>query len=295
MMIISTIQKFSLFLLSFCRLSLTHKLATILSAIFLSKKSKKYSVSYKNLKACYPEQPQDWIEEKAKKSLIEYAKAMIEAPFVYRQAEKNLDKLIENVHSENLIKEAIEENKGVIFMTPHHGSWEMSGLYAASKIKTFTMYKPLRNKILDDFVFKGRETKGSSLVETDNSGVKKLLKALRENYGVGILPDHTPKINQGVMSTFFGVPVNTTTLIYKLSRKNKIPIIYLFAERLNSGKGFDIHVGRVEEEFYKLDEKEAADFLNHIIEILVNKNVYQYLWSYERFRNRSEVNESIYN
>ncbi len=295
MMIISTIQKFSLFLLSFCRLSLTHKFATVLSAIIFSKKSKKYLVSCKNLKACYPEKSQDWIEEKAKKSLIEYSKAMIESPFVYRQAEKNLYELIKNVYSENLIEEAIEENKGIIFMTPHHGSWEMSGLYAASKIKTFTMYKPLRNKILDDFVYKGRKTKGSSLVETDNFGVKKLLKALREKYGIGILPDHTPKINQGVMSTFFGVPVNTTTLIYKLSRKNKIPIIYLFAERLESGKGFDIHVGRVEEEFYKLDEKEAADFLNSIIESLVSKNVFQYLWSYERFRNRSEVNESIYN
>ena len=69
-------------------------------------------------------------------------------------------------------------------MTPHHGSWETSGLYAASKIKTFTMYKPLRNKILDEFVFEGRQTMGSSLVETDNSGVKRLLKALRENYGI---------------------------------------------------------------------------------------------------------------
>ena len=38
-------------------------------------------------------------------------------------------------------------------MTPHHGSWETSG-FIASKIKTFTMYKPLRNKILDEFVLK---------------------------------------------------------------------------------------------------------------------------------------------
>ena len=295
MMMISTIQKFSLFLLSFCRLSLTHKLAVILSPVLFSKKSKKYSVSCKNLKACYPEQTKDWVEEKARKSLIEYAKVMLESPFIYRQAEKNLNKLIKNVHSEDLINKAISENNGVIFMTPHHGSWEICGLYAASKIKTFSMYKPLRNKILDDYVFKGRQIRGSSLVETDNSGVKKLIKALRESYGVGILPDHTPKINQGVMSTFFGVPVNTTTLIHKLSRKNKIPIIYLFAERLNNASGFDIYVDRVEENFYELDEKAAADFINLIIERLVKKNVEQYLWSYERFRNRSNVNESIYN
>ena len=219
---------------------------------------------------------------------------MLETPYVYRKSQKNFSRLINKVYSENLINDALGEKKGVIFMTPHHGSWETSGLYAASKIKTFTMYKPLRNKILDEFVFEGRQTMGSSLVETDNSGVKRLLKALRENYGIGILPDHTPKINQGIMSTFYNVPVNTTTLIYKLGKKNKVPIIYLFSERLMNSNGFNIFVGRVDRKFYDLNEKDAADFLNKIIEQLVDQNISQYLWSYERFRNRTGVEETIY-
>ena len=156
-------------------------------------------------------------------------------------------------------------------MTPHHGSWELSGLFVASKIKTYTMFKPLRNKVLNDFVFKGRESQGASLVETDNIGVKKLLKALKNNFGIGILPDHTPKINQGVMSSFYGVPVNTATLIHKLGKKNKVPIIYIFSERLPKSAGFDLHLGVIEEEFYSLDEKSSADFLNKKIEYLVNK------------------------
>ena len=101
-----------------------------------------------------------------------------------------------------------------------------------------------------------------SLVETDNIGVKKLLKALKNNFGIGILPDHTPKINQGVMSSFYGVPVNTATLIHKLGKKNKVPIIYIFSERLPKSAGFDLHLGVIEEEFYSLDEKSSADFLN---------------------------------
>ena len=180
-------------------------------------------------------------------------------------------------------------------MTPHHGSWELSGLYVANKIKTFTMFKPLRNKILNDFVYSGRQSQGSTLVETDNSGVKKLLKALKENFGIGILPDHTPKINQGVMADFFGIPANTSTLIYKLGKKNKVPIVYIFSERLKNSKGFDIHLGLINNSFYDLKEEQAALFLNKSIEDLINKNITQYLWSYERFRNRSGVEENIYN
>ena len=96
------------------------------------------------------------------------------------------------------------------------------------------------------------------------------------------------------MSTFYNVPVNTTTLIYKLGKKNKVPIIYLFSERLMNSNGFNIFVGRVDKKFYDLNEKDAADFLNKIIEQLVDQNISQYLWSYERFRNRTGVEETIY-
>tara|TARA_B110000902_G_scaffold239020_1_gene287379 strand:+ start:187 stop:885 length:699 start_codon:yes stop_codon:yes gene_type:complete len=229
-----------------------------------------------------------------KNSLKEYLKSLLETPYIYRKANKDMNRLICKVHSENIIQDAIEEGKGIIFMTPHYGSWELSGLFAASKIKTYNMYKPLRNNVLNEYVLSGRQSTGSNLVATDNAGVKALLKALKNHHGIGILPDHTPKINQGVMSSFYDIPVNTTTLLYKLGKKHKVPIIYISSERLKSGKGFDIYIGRVDKIFYEKDEVKAADFLNKTLENLINKNVRQYLWSYERFRNRSGVTENIY-
>ena len=103
------------------------------------------------------------------------------------------------MHNEQVIDECEKQNKGIIFMTTHHGSWELSGLFVASKVKIFSMFKPLRNEVINDFVYKGRAAQGATLVETNNSGVKALLKALKNNFGIGILPDHTPKLNQGVM------------------------------------------------------------------------------------------------
>ena len=294
MMIISTIQKICLFLLSYCSLSLTHTFASILATLLYSKNSKKYKVTQKNLSICFPNKSTDWVSKMAKNSLREYMKSLLETPYVYRKANKNMNSLIRKVYSEKIIEEAIKEGKGIIFMTPHHGSWELSGLFVASKIKTYNMYKPLRNNMLNEYVFSGRKSTGSNLVATDNTGVKTLLKALKNNHGVGILPDHTPKINQGVMSRFFNIPVNTTTLIYKLGKKNKVPIVYVSAERLKSGKGFDIYIGMVDKIFYEHGEVEAADFLNKTLEDIINKNVRQYLWSYERFRNRSGVTENIY-
>ncbi len=294
MMIISTIQKICLFLLSYCSLSITHTFASILAVLLYSEKSKKYLVTQKNLSICFPNKTDDWVNAMTKSSLKEYLKSLLETPYIYRKANKDMNRLVSKVHSENIIQDAIEEGKGIIFMTPHYGSWELSGLFVASKIKTYNMYKPLRNNILNEYVLSGRKSTGSNLVATDNTGVKTLLKALKNNHGIGILPDHTPKINQGVMSNFFGIPVNTTTLLYKLGKKNKVPIVYISSERLKSGKGFDIYIGRVDKIFYEYNEVKAADYLNKTLEDLINKNVRQYLWSYERFRNRSGVTENIY-
>ncbi len=295
MMIISIIQRFFLFLLSYCGLAITHCIAAILAKILFSSSSKKYLVAYKNLSICFPDKSEDWVKKNAKKSLVEYLKSLLESPYVYRVSKNNINTLINKVHNKNVIEECAKDNNGIIFMTPHHGSWELSGLFVANKIKTYTMFKPLRNKVLNDYVFSGRMSQGATLVETDNSGVKKLLKALKNNYGIGILPDHTPKINQGVMADFYGIPANTSTLIYKLGKKNKVPIVYIFSERISSSKGFDVHLGVIDKSFYDLSELDAAVFLNKKIEELVNKNIVQYLWSYERFRNRSGVKENIYN
>ena len=293
-MIISTIQKICLYLLSYCGLKFTHSLASILATLIYTNKSKKYLVAHKNLSICFPNKTKEWIDKTVRESLSEYLKSLLEAPHLYRVSKKNINKLINNIHNKNIIKECAKENKGIIFMTPHHGSWELSGLFVASKIKMYSMFKPLRNKALNDFVYSGRQSLGAVLVQTDNSGVKKLLGAIKNNCGIGILPDHTPKINQGVMSSFYGIPTNTSSLIYKLGKKNKVPIVYVYSERLPKSRGFDIYLGAIKNSFYDLDETKAADQLNRTIEDLVNKNIPQYLWSYERFRNRSGVEENIY-
>ena len=105
MMIISTIQKFSLFLLSFCSLSVTHKIAFFLSKIFFTKNSKKYHVTYKNLRACFPNKSKAWYVKKTKESLVEYAKSMLETPYVYRKSQKNFNRLVNNyILSLNLVQ-----------------------------------------------------------------------------------------------------------------------------------------------------------------------------------------------
>ena len=87
-MTISTIQKIGLYLLSYCRLPITHNLANILAILLYSNKSKKYLVAHKNLRICFPEKSKEWVEKTARRSLVEYLKSMLESPYLYRVSKK---------------------------------------------------------------------------------------------------------------------------------------------------------------------------------------------------------------
>ena len=74
------------------------------------------------------------------------------------------------------------------------------------------MYQPPKLSNLDPLVKKGRESSGASLVPTNKTGIKKILKALKSNELVAILPDQVPKEGSGTYSNFFGIPATGNKL-----------------------------------------------------------------------------------
>ena len=76
-------------------------------------------------------------------------------------------------------------------------------------------------------------------------------KFLKNNKAIGILPDHTPKAGQGKMSFFFNEPSNTITLINKLARKSKVPIMFIHSKRLPKGIGYEVFVEKINDEYYE--------------------------------------------
>ena len=78
----SLIQKITLILLSWINPQITSIFALIIKKIFFSKKSKKYQVSMINLRICFPEKNDEWLEKMINASLDEFAKAILEAPYL---------------------------------------------------------------------------------------------------------------------------------------------------------------------------------------------------------------------
>ena len=199
-------------------------------------------------------------------------------------------KNIERVHKvigEDLLHDALAQNKGLVLIVPHFGTWEIMNAYIAQFTSMTIMYKPVKNQAADQFVRAARSREQANLVPTDESGVRQIFKALKQGGTTVILPDHTPNVG-GEYIPYFGVPLATSNLSAKLIQKTKARALFLYALR-NENAGFDIHIEAIDEEIYQGDANQGTGIIINTIENLIQRHPEHYHWSYKRFRAHEDL------
>jgi KDO2-lipid IV(A) lauroyltransferase len=178
----------------------------------------------------------------------------------------------------DVVERAQREGRGVIFLTPHLGCFEVCALYIAQRIPITVLYRPPRQRWLEPLMIRGRN-RGQARVEPATlRGVRAFYKALQRGEAVGLLPDQAPQVGEGAWADFFGRPAYTITLVRRLQKQTGAAVIFVFAERLAHGRGYSLFFER----YAQPEIDEGA--LNHAIEGLIRRCPTQYLWSYNRYK-----------
>jgi Kdo2-lipid IVA lauroyltransferase/acyltransferase len=217
--------------------------------------------------------------EIARSNISETGKAMLETLAIWSKTEQEILALVKNVHGWHLVDEALMQKKGIIFLTPHMGCFEITSIFYGSRQPITVLFRPPKLKFLLPLILHGRQRTGVSLAEANASGVRKLMQALKKGEAVGILPDQIPKSGEGEWADFFGKPAYTMTLASKLAEKTGATVIMAFGERLANGEGFAIHLTKV-------DSIATPALLNQAIEQQIAQKPEQYLWQYNRYKMR---------
>jgi Kdo2-lipid IVA lauroyltransferase/acyltransferase len=184
--------------------------------------------------------------------------------------------------------QAVADHKGIIFLTPHLGSWEVAGQAIASacnahgKVMT-VMYKPAKQAALDDIIQASRKRPGMETVPADVSGVRQTLRVLKSGGAIGLLPDQVPLQGMGVWSNVFGKPAYTMTLAAKLAQSNHCPVVMVWCQRLSLGRGYRVFTQCLD---LKLDATLDAvvQQINDAVEVAICQLPTQYLWGYARYK-----------
>lgn len=251
-------------------------------------------VTNTNLEICFPELDDAERSGLARSSLRHTGQTLMEIPLIWEWPVEHCLSLIKEIDGEDLLTDAIAENKGLILLAPHLGNWELAGLYYSSRYKMAALYSPPEYQEFEDYMIQVRGRLGSELVRGDRRGLATLISLLRNGEVAGILPDQSPRGKGNAYAPFFGMEVRTMTLVSKLLQKSGATALMTYAERLKDGKGFRLVIRECEPGMADPDPVVATTALNRSIENCVREVPEQYQWEYKRMRHRPPGNPNPY-
>jgi KDO2-lipid IV(A) lauroyltransferase len=216
------------------------------------------------------------------RAIAESGKSIVELAFVWCASPARVARLC-RVENFALVQTALDAGRGIIFLTPHLGCFEITAQSVARQTSLTVMYRPPRKAALKPLMEGARARQNLLLAPATLAGVRILAKALKKGQPIGLLPDQTPQQGEGVWADFFGQAAYTMTLPAKLQQMSGAPLILTYAERLPGGKGFVVRFVPFDQPLEGPPEAQARA-INAAMEQLIARCPAQYFWSYNRYK-----------
>ncbi len=187
-----------------------------------------------------------------------------------------------------LIESAYAAGRGIVFLTPHMGCFEITAQGAAARFHATrgpitVLYRPARQPALAQVLETARQREGLQTAPTTLAGVRQMIRALRAGQAVGLLPDQVPPEGLGLWSPFFGQRAYTMTLAARLVQQTGATMLLAWGERLPRARGYCIHVQPFPEPLSS-ELETAVGQINRAMERLIAQCPGQYLWGYGRYK-----------
>ncbi|MDP4611528.1 MAG: lysophospholipid acyltransferase family protein [Opitutales bacterium] len=185
------------------------------------------------------------------------------------------------------LKNLISEGKGAIMLLAHMGPWEalahLPKLAEAREIHAplASMYRPLNNTYLDDWLRKEREAMGTRLFSR-RDGFHKPVDFLKQGGVLGILADQ--KMREGAVASYFGVDVPSSPIPGLFQRRTGAGFLALSIETVAPVK-WRITINPVDLAALEGEVTREAytAVCNHALEQVLSRSILDGFWFHKRF------------
>jgi KDO2-lipid IV(A) lauroyltransferase len=226
------------------------------------------------------------------RAAAEAGKSVLELPYVWLRPQADVLARTTTRHWD-LVEAARASGRGIVFLTPHLGCFEVTAQYFAvnpnDAAPITVLYRPPRKDFLHPLIAASRMRTHLKLAPADLSGVRRLVRALKRGEAVGLLPDQVPSRGEGVWAEHFGRAAYTMTLPAKLHELTGATLLLAWGERLAQGAGWIVHIVPFEEAL-PIGAAGQAAAINRAMEALVRLCPEQYFWGYKRYKIPRGVN-----
>lgn len=256
-----------------------------------------HRVGLRNLELAFPEKPVAERQTILKQSIRSLGRQLGEFSQLPKLTVETVGSLVvydglEHFHS------AQAHGKGVLVLTGHFGSWELSAFsHALYGHPMNILVRRIDNPLIEALVNRYRTCSGNHTIDK-NGSARAILTALRNRETVGVLADLNMVRNQGVFCNFFGLPACSTPMLATLALRTGAPVIPGFliweADQKRYRLRFDPAVELIETGDSKHDIEENTARFMKIIEQKVQAHPEQWLWIHRRWKTRPEGDPGLY-
>lgn len=204
----------------------------------------------------------------------------------------DLGKIVTEAEGLENLDEALSGGKGAIVLAFHFGNWELTGMYLRYRgYPGQTIVRRLYFHKYDKLINRVRKHFDVHVIYRDESP-KKMLKVLKANGIMGIVPDQDIDSIDGTFVDFFGRPTYTPTAPVKLAMVSGAKMVPVFIVRKPDGthklmadKVIDVPPGARSEE----DVRKYTQEWTGVLEKYVRKYPDQWVWVHERWKTQPET------
>jgi KDO2-lipid IV(A) lauroyltransferase len=238
-----------------------------------------------NLKLAFPEWTDERRAEVALRVFEHFGASLLD--FLRAESRSGSD-CLKGVEIEGLehLREALDQGKGLLLIGAHFGNWErLPSILRSQGIELYVVARGSNDPKLDELVARLREASGVSVLPRGNAA-RAILKALRENKAVGLLPDQN---GFETFVTFFGKPAGTTLGPAVMHLRSGAPLVPVYCARLGTDR-FRVWAEAPLKPVDGMQDVQDAltQAVNDSIERAIRAYPDQWLWFHDRWKSARE-------
>ena len=251
------------------------KLFLFAGKFFKSEKIIKYNINIFN--NTLPKENRKKITEEMWKN---YGMTFIEYMFL-KKFKKNNNHIF--VDGDEKLKEIIKNDKGVIFVSGHFANFELMSMEITKRnYKLATIYRPLNNYFLNPLMeHVRRKYVCKNQIKKGLNGVRDSVEYIKKGFSIALMIDQ--RVSEGEKIDFFKKSALTTTLPAQLAMKYNLSIIPVYIER-KKDNNFNLKFLKEIKANKFTNKIELTKKLNFVLEEMIEKNPYQWIWSHNRWK-----------
>ena len=229
----------------------------------------------KNLEVCFPELLSKERKVLRNKHFESMGAALPEMAMGWFGSEKIVRNATRIEGKEHLF-DALSRGKGVLLFCGHFTPLEFIHPVLRMLCPKLTgMYRPMRNKLMNELMCRGRARSYDEFFSKDN--LRALIKSLAENSAVVYLTDQCYTGKYSMLIPFFDEPA----------------MLPCFHRRCDDSS-YAIHIGAPLKNFPSDNPAKDTVRLMKILENYIRESPEQYGWMHQRFKSRPEIYPDIY-